>query len=108
MTRPLRVFLCLVLLSFPLGEQCLAEEVSSISRTLETVKTDIGNFYLDRTNLIVLGIGLGGAAIVANTAIDREIRDKYQEKIRSKGKDDAGENFKVAGTPLFSLPVYIY
>ena len=107
MTRPLRVFLGLVLLSFPLGQQCLAEEVSSISRTLETVKTDIGNFYLDRTNLIVLGIGLGGAAIVANTAIDREIRDKYQENIRSKGTDDAAKIFKVPGTALVTVTVYI-
>ena len=107
MIRLLRVFLGLVLLSIPLGQPCLADEVSSISRTLETVQTDFGNFYLDRANLIVLGIGLGGAAIVAHTAIDREIRDKYQENIRSKGTDDAAKIFKVPGTALAAVPVYI-
>jgi len=105
--RLLCVILGLSLLFLPVVGQCLADESPSGSRTLETVKTDFGNFYLDRANLVMLGIGIGGAAVFANTEIDREIRDKYQENVRSKGTDDAAKIFKVPGTALVTVPVYI-
>ena len=35
----------------PLGHRCLAADNGVISRSYETLKTDFGNFYLDRGNL---------------------------------------------------------
>ena len=76
---------------------------------IEAVKTDFGNFYLDRENLTRLGIGVAGAAVFANTGMDRYIRNKYQNDLRSHGTDEATKIFNISGTALalVTVPVYI-
>jgi len=109
MTTTLRIGLGLALWLLPLGHQCIAEDNGAISRGFETVKADFGNFYLDRANLTKLGIGLAGAAVLANTGIDRYIRNKYQNNLRSKETDNATKIFNMSDTALFliTVPVYI-
>ncbi len=71
--------------------------------------TDIRNFYLDRENLTRLGIGVAGAAVFANTGMDRYIRNKYQDDLRSHRTDEATKIFNISGTALVlvTVPVYI-
>jgi membrane-associated phospholipid phosphatase len=109
MTRFLRIGLVLAVWLLPLGHRCIAEDNGAISRGIEAVKTDFGNFYLDRANLTNLGIGVAGAAVFANTGMDRYIRNKYQNDLRSKDTDEATKIFNISGTALVlvTVPVYI-
>jgi membrane-associated phospholipid phosphatase len=109
MTLFLRIGLGLAVLILPLGHRCIAEDNGAISRSIEAVKTDFGNFYLDRANLTKLGIGVAGAAVFANTGMDRYIRNKYQNNLRSEDTNEATKIFNVSGTALVlvTVPVYI-
>jgi hypothetical protein len=109
MTLFLRIGLGLAVLFLPLGHRCIAEDNGAISRSIDAVKTDVGNFYLDRANLTNLGIGVAGAAVFANTGMDRYIRNKYQNNLRSKETDEATKIFNISGTALVlvTVPVYI-
>ena len=100
MTVFLRIALGLVVLLLPLGHRCVAEDNGAISRGYEAVTTDFGNFYLDRGNLTRLGIGVGVAAVFANTEMDQYIRDKYQSSTRSHVTDQATKIFNISGTEL--------
>jgi hypothetical protein len=109
MTLFLRIGLGLAVLLLPLGHRCVAEDNGAISRGIEDVRTDFGNFYLDRENLTKIGIGVAGAAVLANTGIDRYIRNKYQDNLRSKDTDEATKIFNISGTAiaLVLVPAYI-
>jgi membrane-associated phospholipid phosphatase len=109
MTIFLRIGLGLAVLLLPLGHRCVAADNGAISRSIEAVKTDFGNFYLDRENLTKLGIGVAGAAVFANTGMDRYIRNKYQDDLRSHETDEATKIFNISGTALVlvTVPVYI-
>ncbi|MGB5196689.1 MAG: phosphatase PAP2 family protein [Candidatus Deferrimicrobium sp.] len=105
----LRIVLGLAVLLLPLGHRCLAEDNGVISRSIETEKTDFRNFYLDRANLTKLGIGVAGAAVFANTGMDRYLRNKYQDDLRSDVTDDTTRIFNISGTALalIVVPTYI-
>jgi hypothetical protein len=117
MTVFLGITLGMAVLLLPLGPRCLAADngaVSTadngaISRGYKAVTMDLGNFYLDRENLTRLGIGVGVAAVLANTNIDMYIRDKYQSSTRSQVTDQATKIFNITGTELVlvTVPVYI-
>lgn len=109
MTLFLRIGLGLAVLLLPLGHRCIAEDNGAISRGYKAVTTDLGNFYLDRENLTKLGIGVAGAAVFANTGIDRYIRNKYQDSLRSHGTDEATKIFNISGTAiaLVLVPAYV-
>src|SRR5512141_2423634 len=105
----LRIVLGVAVLLLPLGHRCFAGDNGVISRSIETEKTDFGNFYLDRANLTKLGIGVAGAALFANTGMDRYIRNKYQDDLRSHETDEATKIFNISGTALalVTIPVYV-
>jgi hypothetical protein len=109
MTLFLRIVLGVAVLLLPLGHRCFAGDNGVISRIIETEKTDFGNFYLDRANLTRLGIGIAGAALFANTGMDRYIRNKYQDDLRSNATDEATKIFNISGTALalVIVPAYI-
>jgi membrane-associated phospholipid phosphatase len=105
----LRIGLVLAVCLLPLGHRCIAADNGAISRTIEIVKTDFGNFYLDRENLTRLGIGVAGAAVFANTGMDRYIRNKYQDDLRSNATDDTTKIFNISATgiTLVLVPAYL-
>ncbi len=109
MTVFLRIALVLAVLLLPLGHLCLAADNGAISRGYETVKMDLGNFYLGRENLTRLGIGVAGAAVFATTNMDVYIRNKYQDDLRSKETDDTTKIFNITGTAvaLVIAPAYL-
>jgi membrane-associated phospholipid phosphatase len=105
----LRIGLVLAVWLLPLGHPCVAEDNGAISRSIEAVKTDFGNFYLDRANLTKLGIGVAGAAVFAHTGMDRYIRNKYQNDLRSEETDKGMKIFNISATALtiVLVPAYI-
>ena len=105
----LRIALGLAVLLLPFGHRCIAADNGAISRGFEAVKTDLGNFYLDRANLTRLGIGVAGAAVFANTGMDRYIRNKYQDDLRSNATDDATKPFNISANAvtLVLAPAYL-
>ena len=105
----LRIVLGAAVLLLPLGHRCIAEDNGAISRGYEAVKTDLGNFYLDRENLTRLGIGIAGAAVFANTGMDPYIRNKYQNDLRSNGTDEATKIFNYSATAVAVViaPAYL-
>jgi len=109
MTLFLRIGLGLAVLLLPLGHRCIAEDNAALPLSVEAVKTDFRNFYLDRSNLIKLGIGVAGAAVLANTGMDRYIRNKYQDDLRSTGTDEATKPFNVSANAitLVLAPAYL-
>jgi len=109
MTLFLRIGLVLAVLLLPLGHRCLAEDNGAISRGYKAVKTDFGNYYLDRENLTMLGIGVAGAAVFANTNMDVYIRNKYQDDLRSRETDKATKIFNISATTvaLVIAPAYL-
>jgi len=109
MTVFLRIAIGVAVLLLPLGHRCVAEDNGAISRGYEAVKTDFGNFYLDRANLTKLGIGVGVAAVFANTNLDMYIRNKYQSSTRSHVTDEATKVFNISGSEvaLVLAPAYL-
>jgi hypothetical protein len=109
MTMFLRILFGLAVLLLPLGHRCIAEDNTVLPLSVKAVKTDFGNFYWDRSNLTKLGIGVAGAAVFANTGMDRYIRNKYQDDLRSTGTDDVTKPFNISanGITLVLAPAYL-
>lgn len=108
MTIFLRIVLGMAVVLLPLGHRCIAADNGAISRGIGTVKMDFGNFYLDWGNLAKLGIGVAGGAVFANTGMDRYIRNKYQNDLRSTETDDIAQIFNSSATDLTFFLVSAY
>jgi hypothetical protein len=78
---------------------------------LVNIKDDYENFYLSKNSLIQLGSGIGCAGILANTSMDGDIQEFYQDNVRSDATDDLSKVLKVPGdffiTPPILLGAYI-
>lgn len=67
---------------------------------------DYKHFYSVR-GLVLLGAGIGVAAIIANTQIDSEVAEKDQMRLRTSSTDSAAHWAKQFGEPTVMFPVYI-
>ena len=94
-----------IMLLFPVPF-CRAEEGPLSSRPIRTVVLDFKNYYLAPSNLLPLGIGIAVDAVPANTNIDRWIRDKYRNDLRSGGTDDIARIAKAPGSAVVTVPVF--
>lgn len=106
MGRPHQAIVAFASLILVFGAPCRADEDPLIAHPVRTVALDLKNYYLESSNLLRLGIGIAADAVPANTNVDRWIRDKYREDLRSRGTDDAAKVAKVPGTALVTVPVY--
>jgi len=107
----MRPFLVLILIfSFFIPARCLAG-VNSIKEKfifdVTALKSDYANFYLDTTNLLMLGAGITGAAALANTSADREIQEYYRDQIRSNATNNASKILKLPGEVLITIPLLL-
>jgi len=66
---------------------------------------DYQHFY-SCEGLTLLGLGLGAGAVLANTRLDQEFQDWYQDDVRSRGTDDFAKAAKVFGDGNIAIPVY--
>jgi hypothetical protein len=77
------------------------------SKDLADIKDDYKNFYLSKNSLIQLGIGIGCAGILANTSMDGDIQEFYQDDVRSDATDDLSKVLKVPGEFFITPPVLL-
>lgn len=68
------------------------------------VKVDYGEFYSSK-GLITLGAGLTVGGILANTSLDEDIDEWYEERIQSAGTDDVADFVKAFGEGTIAIPV---
>lgn len=70
----------------------------------ETLRTDVDNYLSLRTAGIV-GVGLGAAAIMANTDIDEDIQFWYQNHVRDYRTDEFSGDAKQWGEGKIVVPI---
>jgi len=100
------VFLLITLLIPPSRAWAGQETVGRISEVKDTIYNDYRNFYAPE-NLEYLAVGIGMAAVLANTSIDGEIQGWDQESLRNEGTDDFSETVKPFGDGRRTVPVYL-
>jgi hypothetical protein len=69
----------------------------------DEIAADFGNFYNPR-NLAWLAGGVGVAAGLANSSIDDDVRDWYQDDVRNSKLDQYADVFKTPGYGELALP----
>lgn len=74
------------------------------TRIWETLKTDQKNFYSPH-RLLRLGVAFGIGGIMANTDIDDNIHDWYQDDARSSTTDDFASVAKTFGDFRYLIPL---
>jgi hypothetical protein len=74
------------------------------SSFFDTVKKDYGEFY-SSDRLIRAGIVFAGGAVFANTDLDQNIQDHYQENIRSDKTDEFSKVFKTFGEGKYLITI---
>jgi len=70
------------------------------------VANDYSNFY-SKDRLARLGVGFLAMGIIANTNIDENTQDWYQDKIRNEKTDDYSKTAKLLGEGKYLLPLSI-
>ncbi len=68
------------------------------------IKNDYCHFY-STENLTKLGIGLSLMGLVANTEIDQNFQDWYQDELRSETTDNFSEITKIFGEGYYLIPI---
>lgn len=76
-----------------------------LKASLATEADDYAEFYSVRT-LLYLGGGLAAGALLAHTAADRDIREWYQEDVRSGDTDTFADSTKWLGESMVVGPVF--
>jgi len=104
-----RFFIFIVIFSIFIPARCLAG--TSIKEKflfdVTALRSDYANFYLDTTNLLMLGAGITGAAALANTSADREMQEYYRDQIRSNATNNASKILKLPGEVLITIPLLL-
>ena len=70
---------------------------SPLGRFAAAVSRDYRHYYTTPSNLLDLGMVLGGAGVLANTHADRWFTDRWQSDTRSGFTDDLARPFNKAG-----------
>lgn len=90
---------------FPAGERRFARAWRRCRHWGDEVWGDYQAFYRWE-NLRDLFIGLGVASILANTSMDQDFRDWYQERVHTRGLNHVGYAWKVFGEGAIFIPSY--
>ncbi|MGK0297605.1 MAG: membrane-associated phospholipid phosphatase [Gammaproteobacteria bacterium] len=89
-------------------QSALADEHSGISNfiTTETIFNDYKSLFT-RERLTRMGFGFAAGVLFANSNIDHQIQDWYQNDIRSSGSNDVSDIFKNFGERKYLLPIAV-
>ncbi len=82
-----------------------AQEVEKSSSIWTTIGQDYSNFYADGDRWIRLGVAFGSMSVVANTSTDQNIRNWYQNNIRSQKTDNFAVYAKLFGEGKYMIPI---
>jgi len=100
----LRFTLSLCILS-SISTTAFAQEKDESQSVWSTIGDDYSNFYADSDRWIRFGVTFGSMAVVANTDIDQNIQDWYQDEIRSNSTDDFAKFAKLFGEGKYMIPI---
>ncbi|MFN3740424.1 MAG: phosphatase PAP2 family protein [Thermodesulfovibrionales bacterium] len=78
---------------------------SEFSAELGALRTNYKDFYLSKENLFHLSAGIGVAAILAHTSIDKEVQGYYQENIRGETTNYISRPGNILGTSYITVPL---
>jgi membrane-associated phospholipid phosphatase len=81
-------------------------EPKSFFTIFKTLRSDLTNFYLSGDNLFCFGLSLMFHAVVANTSIDHDLRNWYQDEIRSSWTNDLARQSKYFGDGQMWIPAF--
>ncbi len=84
---------------------CLAGDASLEPLSIKVIADDYKNFYLDNSSLLLLGAGAGVAGVFANTSLDADIQDFYQDNIRNNSLDSMSKALKLPGSVFVAVPL---
>lgn len=101
----LAAFVLFMAIICPVNESLAIE--GSVSKDLSNIRDDYKNFYLSRDSLIQLGIGIGCAGLLANTSMDSDIQQFYQNNVRSDVTNDLSKILRVPGDVFITMPVLL-
>ncbi len=90
-----------------LQDQCMAHGLVLHERLTELAvetRLDYGDFY-SRRGLALQGVGLGVAAIMANTSIDQQFQDWHDTHVKGETSDDLSGAFKWLGEGYITIPI---
>ncbi len=106
MHQPLRLYPVLLLLLWTSGTAFAqdAARSSPLRQAWSTVQSDYGNFYSGERWRRV-GVAFGVAGVMANTQADQEIRNGYQDHVRSAGTDHLAGIAKDFGEGMYVIPL---
>ena len=82
-----------------------AKEVKKSASVWTTIGQDYSNFYADGDRWIRLGVAFGSMSVVANTSTDQNIRNWYQNNIRSQKTDNFAVYAKLFGEGKYMIPI---
>ena len=74
--------------------------------TTNNVLNDYRNFY-SKDNIFGLAAVIGVAGVFANTSLDGNLQDYYQENIRNKSTDDFSKLIRDSGNGKITIPIYL-
>lgn len=80
-------------------------DANEFSVELDALSINYRDFYLNKENLFHLSAGIGVAAMLANTSIDREAQRYYQQNIGGTTTDHILRPWRIAGTYYITVPV---
>ena len=87
-------------------QTCVAGDSTLLKQILAAELDDYAEFY-SATNMFYLGGGLAAGALLANTSADMDIRNWYQNDVRSGGTDKFAKSAKLFGEGAIACPVFI-
>ena len=82
-----------------------AKELKKASSVWTTIGQDYSNFYTDGDRWMRLGVAFGSMSVVANTPVDQNIRNWYQDNIRTQKSDDFAVYAKMFGEGKYEIPI---
>jgi len=70
------------------------------------ISADYKNFYFS-SNLNSIAIGMAISGVCANTSIDKDIQDWWQNKLRTEASDKVYSKCKIFGEGKIMIPLYL-
>jgi hypothetical protein len=97
----------LAALAFSVAQAGIDDDIlsrPSVQRGWQTVTSDYKNFYSsERWGRLGVAFGVGG--LMANTNVDQNIQNWYQDHIRSSTTDNLSDAFKTFGEAKYLVPL---
>ena len=79
------------------------DQTTALQKGWNLIKRDYEHFY-SADRLLSLGVAYGVGGIMANSAVDENIQDWYQDHLRNSGTDHLSKTCKMFGEGVYLIP----